>query len=88
MDAYEMGREDGYQWDLAGFDSRDDVKAWRGWAGAMIVEAGDRFLADRWGVEPYGDGWYTALARYNWGAVEGALEQWDEAEACLAGVGR
>jgi hypothetical protein len=87
MDAYEMGRSDGYGWDLGGFGSRDEVRAWLGWARHTISEAGADRLAEQWGVIPYGDGWYTAIGRYNRGAVEGALEQWAEERAYLDAEG-
>ena len=78
MDAHDDGINDGEEWDLSGFDSREKLAATTGgWDEATINAVGAAYLADKWQVEPDGDAWLNACARYNLGCHEGALAQWD-----------
>lgn len=80
--AYEYGYEDGFDWDLSGFKSREQITT-NGWDEATINAVGSDQFSEIYGINLYdSDGWLTEeasnwLHEYNRGAADGARQQWD-----------
>ena len=81
--AYELGRNDGLEWDLNGFRDRVHLESEKeGWDDATLNAVGSDEMGAYLGVRIYWSEVMTkkgarALAAYNRGAHAGALEQWD-----------
>lgn len=77
--AFLNGWQDGTDWDLDGFRTRDHLLATpEGWDAATINAVGSDVAAKAWGVANGSRGWFKACEAYNRAAFLGACAPQEE----------
>jgi len=82
--AYNAGYKDGLDWDLSGFETRNEIERCEGWDETLINFTGPTKTAEHLGLASLydsagvlADEARAALELYSDGCRAGALEQWD-----------